>query len=98
MNAQVFTTSTSASDGSEVSSCPACCAMPSITSPSTRFFGQPRERKPIFMSSGIHPVDHPWIRNGFAQMIDAANPRDDALDPHAETAVRDAAEAAEVEI
>ena len=49
MNAQVFTTSTSAADASVMISCPASRAMPSITSPSTRFFGQPRLRKPIFM-------------------------------------------------
>ena len=45
MNAQVLTTSTSASAASRVSSCPACWASPSITSESTRFLGQPRETK-----------------------------------------------------
>src|SRR5215210_8082171 len=49
MNAHVFTTRTSAADASRVISWPASRAMPSITSPSTRFFGQPRDRKPIFM-------------------------------------------------
>ena len=48
MNAQVFTMTTSAPSASVVISWPACSAMPSMTSESTRFLGQPRERKPIF--------------------------------------------------
>ncbi len=51
MKAQVLTTSTSASAASCVSSCPACCASPSITSESTRFFGQPSEIRPIFINN-----------------------------------------------
>jgi hypothetical protein len=47
MNEQVFTTSTSASATSVVSSPPAFCSMPIITSLSTRFLGQPSETKPI---------------------------------------------------
>ena len=50
MKAHVFTTSTSAAVESCVISWPASRAMPSITSPSTRFLGQPNERKPIFNS------------------------------------------------
>src|SRR5674536_200160 len=49
MNAQVLTTRTSASAASGVSVCPACCARLSITSESTRFLGQPRETRPIFI-------------------------------------------------
>src|SRR3954470_3363486 len=49
MNAHVFTTRTSAADGSCVSSCPACAASPRITSESTRFFGHPSETRPIFI-------------------------------------------------
>src|SRR6266568_9691593 len=49
MNAHVLTTITSASSAAAVISCPACCAKPSMTSPSTRFFGQPKETKPIFI-------------------------------------------------
>ena len=52
MNAQVLTTSTSASTASAVTSWPACWTRPIITSESTRFFGQPRETKPIFMGTG----------------------------------------------
>ena len=52
MNAQVLTTSTSAPSASVVISWPACSASPSITSESTRFFGQPRETKPIFTAAG----------------------------------------------
>ena len=70
MNAQVFTTSTSALDASDVTSWPACWTRPIITSESTRFFGQPRETKPIFMRdsgfgvrdwglrAGLHPCPH----------------------------------------
>src|SRR5438093_12698405 len=54
MNAHVFTTSTSAAAASCVSSCPACCARPSITSESTRFLGQPSEIRPTFMFEGSH--------------------------------------------
>ena len=39
MNAQVLTTSTSASAGFDVSVCPPSCDKPIITSESTRFFG-----------------------------------------------------------
>src|SRR4051812_26514405 len=48
MNAQVLTIRTSASAASGVSSWPACCDSPSITSESTRFFGQPSEIIPTF--------------------------------------------------
>src|SRR5206468_6474633 len=49
MNAQVLTTMTSAADGSGVSPWPASRARPRITSESTRFLGQPRETRPIFI-------------------------------------------------
>src|SRR5437868_12122671 len=54
MKAHVFTTRTSASAASRVSSWPACCAKPSITSESTRFLGQPRETSPIFMCLEVY--------------------------------------------
>src|SRR5262245_36858245 len=97
MKAHVFTTITSASAESGVISCPASRAMPSITSPSTRFLGQPRERRPIFMS-GIDPVEHPRIGDRLAQVLEPTDPADDALDAHAEAAVRDAAVAPEIEV
>src|SRR5262249_24218370 len=50
MNAQVLTTRTSADSASRVSSCPASWARPSMTFESTRFLGQPRETRPIFIS------------------------------------------------
>src|SRR5579862_1656408 len=53
MNAQVLTTSTSAVDGSLVSVCPARSARPSITSESTRFFGQPSDTRPIFIAGKL---------------------------------------------
>ena len=53
MNAQVLTTSTSALAASVVISWPASRAMPNMTSPSTRFLGQPRLRKPIFIGFGL---------------------------------------------
>src|SRR5947208_3091801 len=45
MKLHVFTTSTSAASGSRTSSCPRRASTPSITSPSTRFLGQPRVRR-----------------------------------------------------
>src|SRR5918999_1089964 len=57
MKAQVFTTSTSASAASRVSSWPACCASPSITSESTRFLGQPREIMPIFIGDDLRIIE-----------------------------------------
>src|SRR5688572_6876280 len=48
MNAQVFTTSTSACAASAVISCPSFSAIPSITSESTRFLGHPKDTNPIF--------------------------------------------------
>ena len=51
INAQVLTTSTSASAALRVNSCPAFRASPSMTSESTRFFGHPRETIPIFMAT-----------------------------------------------
>src|SRR4051812_3653143 len=54
MNAQVLTTSTSAFCGSRVSSWPASCARPSMTSESTRFFGHPRETNPIFICPQVY--------------------------------------------
>ena len=46
----------------------------------------------------VQPIQHPRIRNGLAQMLQAADPADHPLDAHAEAAVRHGAEAAEVEI
>src|SRR6478672_8383403 len=54
MKAHVLTTSTSASSGSRVNSWPAFCASPSMTSESTRFFGQPSETNPIFIYSQVY--------------------------------------------
>src|SRR4051812_15554475 len=103
MNAQVLTTITSALAASGVTSWPASRAMPSMTSPSTRFLGQPRERKPIFMkcfssSSGIQPVQHPRRGNRLPQVPEPTYPRRGPSDAQANPAVRDAAEAAQIEI
>src|SRR4030095_9097998 len=122
MKAQVLTTRTSAVAASFVSSCPACCARPSITSESTRFFGQPRETSPTFMfatkpstqrtqrtqshsrsrplrplRSRVQPGQHPRIRDRFPQVIELTDPGYDALDAHAEAAVRHGAVAAQIE-
>src|SRR3954454_22110406 len=100
MKAQGFTTITSVKFESAVISCPASRAYPSITSPSTRFFGQPSETKPTFMTflSGVHPVEHPRVWNRFAKMLQAANPAHDGFDAHAEAAVRHGAVAAQVKV
>ena len=50
MKAQVLTTRTSASAGFGVSVWPPSWDSPIITSESTRFFGQPSETKPIFIT------------------------------------------------
>src|SRR4030095_13116475 len=60
--AQVLTTSTSASAGSVVSVCPPCCESPIITSESTRFLGQPRETKPIFIREDDSSQRSPRLR------------------------------------
>ena len=49
-------------------------------------------------TSGIDPVQHSRIRYRFPQVVDSANPGDDALDSHAETAVGDAAETPQIEV
>jgi len=48
MKLQVFTTRTSASSARGTISQPACASVPSISSLSTRFFGQPRLTIPTF--------------------------------------------------
>ena len=48
--------------------------------------------------SRINPVQHSRIRNRLAHVLEAADPGDDALDAHAEPAVRHAAVAAQVEV
>src|SRR5471030_2265393 len=53
MNAQVLTIRTSASPASCVSWCPPWAASPSMTSESTRFFGQPSEIIPTFTCNRI---------------------------------------------
>src|SRR5215510_304863 len=99
MNAQVLTTSTSASSASRVSSCPARCARPSITSESTRFFGQPSETSPIFMNgSRVYAIQHPRVGNRFSHVLELADPAHDALDAHAETAVRHGPVAPQVDV
>src|SRR5262252_4241671 len=49
MNAQVFTTSTSASSADEVISIPLCKTLPSMISASTKFLAQPRLIMPTFV-------------------------------------------------
>src|SRR5271165_448602 len=49
MKEQVLTTMMSASSAREVISAPPCDSRPIITSLSTRFLGQPRLTKPIFL-------------------------------------------------
>src|SRR5262249_8587800 len=104
MKAQVLTTRTSASAASCVSSCPARCARPSITSESTRFFGQPSEINPTFklppsnQQLRIQPIQHARIWNRFPQVFELANPGHDTFDAHSEAAVRYGAVAAEIEI
>lgn len=43
-------------------------------------------------------VQHPWIRNGLAQMRSARHPGDESFDAHAETTVLESAKPANVEV
>ena len=46
----------------------------------------------------VDPVEHARIRNRLAQVLEATDPGDHALDAHAEAAMRHGAEAAQVEV
>src|SRR5579872_1241231 len=46
----------------------------------------------------IKPIQHPRKRNGFADVLEAADPGDRALNAHTEATVRYAAEFAQVEV
>src|SRR5215472_6110984 len=48
--------------------------------------------------SGIESIQHPWKRYGFAHVFKATDPGDSALDAHAESAVGDTAEFAQVQV
>ena len=98
MNAQVLTTMTSAVAASAVISCPASRAIAEHHLAIDEVLGTAEARRNQFSFTGIHPVQHPRIRNRFAQVVEAADPGHDALDAHAEAGVRDAAEAAQVEV
>src|SRR5947208_79023 len=102
MKVQVLTTITSASDGSRVKSYPPRRRVPSITSLSTRFLGQPRLTIPTLIirvpPSRVEPVEGARVGDGLAQVMDAGDPGDEALDPHAEAGVRHRAVLADVEI
>ncbi len=52
----------------------------------------------VVSSSGVHPVEHPGEGDGFADMINAANPGHDALHAHSETGVGHASILAQVKI
>src|SRR6266536_79230 len=58
MNAQVFTTKTSASSGRDVISIPRCKTLPSMISASTRFLAQPRLIMPTF---GFRATPFPFV-------------------------------------
>src|SRR5256712_4243986 len=102
MKVQVLTTITSASAGSRVRSYPPRRSVPSMTSLSTRFFGQPRLTIPTLINaasfSGIETVESARVGDRLAQVVDAGNPRDEPPDPNAEAGVRHGAVLADVEI
>src|SRR6266496_585910 len=58
INAQVFTTRTSASSGRDVISIPRCKTLPSMISASTRFLAQPRLIMPTF---GFQATRFPFV-------------------------------------
>src|SRR5262245_45494437 len=101
MKVQVLTTITSASLGSLVSSYPPRRSVPSMTSLSTRFFGQPRLTMPTLITidpSRVEPVERARIGDGLAQMMDTRDPRDEALETHAEPGVRHRAVLAQIQV
>ena len=51
-----------------------------------------------FFASGIDAVQGAGEGDGFADVLEATDPRDAALDAHAEAAVRNAAVLAEIEV
>src|SRR3989441_8259965 len=73
-----------------------------MTSLSTRFLGQPRLTIPTLITSAalsrVEPVERPGVGNRFTQVVDAGDPRDEALDPHPEPGVRHRAVLADVEV
>ena len=96
MKAHVLTTSTSAVGGVRRQLVAGLAGEPSITSESTRFFGQPSEMKPILLR--INPGTASADTESSRARARAADPGDDALDAHAEAAVRHGAVAAQVEV
>src|SRR5439155_20452736 len=102
MKVQVLTTITSASDGSRVRSYPPRRSVPSMTSLSTRFFGQPRLTIPTLINgasfSGVETVESARVGDRLAQVVDAGDPGDETLDPHPEAGVRHRAVLADVEV
>ena len=53
---------------------------------------------PAAFRLGGETVQHAWIWDRFTQMLEPAEPRHHPFDAHAEPAVRDAAEASQVEV
>src|SRR5205085_8359866 len=61
MNAQVFTTRTSASSADDVISMPRARTLPSMISASTRFFAQPRLIMPTFVLIAWNETEPPML-------------------------------------
>src|SRR5437867_12056128 len=73
-----------------------------MTSLSTRFLGQPRLTIPTLITgafpSRIETVDRPRVGDRLAQVVDARDPGDEALDPHPEPRVRHRPVPSDVEV
>src|SRR5712692_99995 len=70
MKAHVFTTRQSATSARSVISCPARASMPSMSSESTWFLGQPRVVKWTFMASDYDPTAVPGESNRPQRRLD----------------------------
>src|SRR5690606_38074288 len=69
---------------------------PAPTGPSYRTHRPNRPHRTLPLRG--YAIQHPRVRNGFAEVFEAADPGHHAFDAHPEASVRDAAEATQIEV
>jgi len=52
----------------------------------------------LHLASGLSSINHPWESGCLADMLQSAHPRDETLDTHAESRVRNAAVLAKIQV
>ena len=57
-----------------------------------------RTFRSVSLSLGVQLIEHPWERNRFTNVFEAANPRDSSFDSHPESCVWNGPETAEIQI